>query len=33
MLELEVRLKAEGKTIGVEIVDFEERVVESWIEF
>lgn len=32
MLELEVRLKAEGKTIDVEIVDFEERVVESWID-
>ena len=32
MLELEVRLKAEGKTIDVEIVDFEERVVEAWID-
>lgn len=32
MLELEVRLKAEDKTIGVEIVDFEERVIESWVD-
>jgi hypothetical protein len=32
MLELNVGLKAESKTIGVEIVDFEERVLESWID-
>lgn len=32
MLELNVRLKAEGKTINIEIVDFEERVLESWVD-
>lgn len=32
MLELNVRLKAEGKTINVENVDFEERVLESWVD-
>ena len=32
MLELEVRLKAEDKKIDVEIVDFEARVVESWVD-
>lgn len=32
MLELNVRLKAEDKNIDVEIVDFEERVLESWVD-
>lgn len=32
MLELNVRLKAEGKTVNVENVDFEERVLESWVD-
>lgn len=32
MLELNVHLKAEGKTVNVENVDFEERVLESWVD-
>lgn len=32
MLELNVRLKTEGKDIAVELIDLEERVIESWVD-
>ena len=32
MLELNVRLKEGDKNIVVELIDFEERVIESWVD-